>query len=132
MQSTLAYNVSSQLVSSIKDTFIESKCREGYVSQHGKKVLAQWHGNPRISISYTTFTIPAQSHEYKIFLLCASYKPRVPCTLQNKAVVTHTVRDGNSQKGCGITCTYSGWLLFLSSPLASTHHSYILQRQHCY
>ena len=52
-----AYNVSSQLVSSIKSMFIESKCKEGYVSQHGKYIM---HGNQvKLSISYTTHTIPA-------------------------------------------------------------------------
>ena len=35
-----AFNVSSQLDNSIKGMFIEFKCKEGYMSQHGKSILA--------------------------------------------------------------------------------------------
>ena len=45
------YNMSSQLVSSAKGTLIESKCKECYMSQHGKSILGKWHENPRLSIS---------------------------------------------------------------------------------
>ena len=52
-----ANNISSQLVSNIKSMFIESKYKEGYVSQHGKYNL---HGNQvKLSISCNTRTIPA-------------------------------------------------------------------------
>ena len=52
-----AYNISGQLVGSIKSMFIESKYKECYVSQHGKYIM---HGNQvKLSISYNIRTIPA-------------------------------------------------------------------------
>ena len=53
--------------------------------------------------------------------------PLIAHALQNKAVVSLTVRDGISQKGvASLVHTVIGYC----SPLASTHHSYILQHQH--
>ena len=100
MQSTLAYNASSQLVSSIKGTFIENPNARKVTQVSMEKSSGSMAKKPKDFHQLHPHTIPAQSLQYKIFLLHAGYKLRAPLicshTMQNKAVVKHTVRDGIS------------------------------------
>ena len=122
MQSTLAYNASSQMVSRVKD----SKCKEGYVSQHGKKFWLdgmETQGFP--SATPLNHTIPAQSLQYKIFLLGASYKLRVPLICPH---ITKQSSCNTYSKGCYFTKrmwhhVYIMWLVIVLIQSISKHTS---------